>query len=126
MHYYSTNRISPKVNFKEATIKGRPADKGLYFPEEIVTLPEDFIANITQYTAEEIAYELIYPYVRGFIPASELARILMGTLNFKIPLTRVSKNIASLELFHGPTLTFKDVGARFMGFCLEHFVKEMD
>jgi len=126
MQYYSTNFKSLKVDFKEAAIKGRPADKGLYFPEEIPTLPEDFIANINQYSSEEIAFEVIYPYVKGIIPASELVRILMGTVNFKVPLVKVSKDISSLELFHGPTLTFKDFGARFMGYCLEYFVKNQD
>jgi threonine synthase len=126
MQYYSTNNKSIKVDFKEAVIKGRPADKGLYFPAEIPALPEDFISNINQYSSEEIAFEVISPYVKGIIPASELVRIIMGTINFKIPLIKVSRDISSLELFHGPTLTFKDIGARFMSFCMEYFMKERE
>jgi len=126
MQYYSTNHASQKANFKEAALQGQPADKGLYLPAEIPMLPEDFINNIIQYSSEEIAYEIIYPYVKNIIPASELVSIIMKTINFKIPLVKVSKDISSLELFHGPTLTFKDIGARFMAFCLEYFVKEMD
>ncbi|HSY61307.1 MAG TPA: threonine synthase [Cytophaga sp.] len=126
MQYYSTNRIAPVADFREATIKGKPGDNGLYFPEEIPQLPDGFIDNLHEYSPEEIAYEVIYPYVKGTIPSSELVRILMGTMNFRVPLSRVSKDISSLELFHGPTLTFKDVGARFMGFCLEYFVKDRD
>jgi threonine synthase len=126
MQYYSTNKISPNVNFKDAVIKGRPADKGLYFPEEVPLLPLDFINSLDQYSTEEIAYEILFPYVKGIIPASEFIRMLMATFNFKIPLIKVSKDISSLELFHGPTLTFKDIGARFMSYCMEYFIKERD
>src|ERR1700739_3890576 len=102
MQYYSTNRIAPAADFKVATIKGKPADNGLYFPEVIPQLPEGFIDNIHEYSPEEIAYEVIYPYVKGIIPSSELVRILMGTMDFRIPLSKVSKDIAALELYHGP------------------------
>ena len=121
--FYSTNHTSPKVNFKEATIKGQAPDKGLYFPENIPSLPKDFIANINKYSKEEIAYTVIRPYIDDIIPKNELERIVAETINFDFPLVEVEENIFSLELFHGPTLAFKDVGARFMSRCLGYFLK---
>ena len=124
MFYYSLNKLSPKADFKEATIKGLAPDKGLYYPEEVPQLPEDFIKNINNYSKEEIAYQVIKPYVGDTIPENELRRIVSETVNFDFPLAPVSENISSLELFHGPTLAFKDVGARFMSRCLGYFVKD--
>ncbi|UAY53021.1 threonine synthase [Ferruginibacter albus] len=124
MQYYSTNGQSPKVSFKEATIKGQAPDKGLYFPEQIPVLSKEFIENIEQYSNEEIAYKVIQPYVADAIPEDELRRIVSETINFDIPLVKVTDDIYSLELFHGPTLAFKDVGARFMSRCLGYFVKD--
>ena len=126
MHYYSLNHISPKLSFKEATIKGQAPDKGLYFPESIPVLPKDFFANISQYSKEEIAFKVIQPYVTDEIPEAELRRIVAETVNFDFPLVKINDQISSLELFHGPTLAFKDVGARFMSRCLGHFVKNND
>jgi threonine synthase len=123
MLYYSTNNRSPKVNFKEATIKGMAPDKGLYFPEIIPSLEKIFIANINQYSKEEIAFKVIYPFIGDVIPKNELERIVAETINFEFPLVQVDENIFSLELFHGPTLAFKDVGARFMSRCLGYFVQ---
>jgi threonine synthase len=123
MLYYSTNNKSPKVNFKEATIKGQAPDKGLYFPETIPLLEKNFLENINEYSKEEIALKVIRPYVGDVIPEDELQRIVSETVSFDFPLVKVSKNIFSLELFHGPTLAFKDVGARFMSRCLGYFVK---
>lgn len=123
MLYYSTNHTSPQVNFKEATIKGQAPDKGLYFPENIPVLPKDLIENINSYSKEEIAYSVIQPYIGDVIHKKELERIVSETINFEFPLIKVSENIFSLELFHGPTLAFKDVGARFMSRCLGYFVK---
>jgi threonine synthase len=124
MRYYSLNKQSPDVDFKEATIKGQAPDKGLYFPEYIPYIEQFFFDNIEQYTNEEIALRLIKPYVAGTIPDSELERIVQETLNFSIPLVPVQQDIYSLELFHGPTLAFKDVGARFMSRCLGYFARE--
>ncbi len=124
MLYYSTNHISPKVNFKEATIKGLAPDKGLYFPEYIPQLPKNFIKNIEQRSKEEIALTIIQPYIGDLIPKNELEKIVAETINFDFPLVSVEKDIYSLELFHGPTLAFKDVGARFMSRCLGYFVKD--
>ena len=123
MLYYSTNHTSQKADFKEATIRGQAPDKGLYFPEKIPQLSENFISNIEQYSKEEIAYTVIQPYVVDVIPKNELERIVSETINFDFPLVKVEENIFSLELFHGPTLAFKDVGARFMSRCLGYFVK---
>ncbi|MDQ6845081.1 MAG: threonine synthase [Bacteroidota bacterium] len=123
MLYHSTNDKFPKVNFKEATIKGLAPDKGLYFPEEIPSIDKKFISNIDQYSKEEIAFKVIKPYTGDVIPDEELKRIVAETINFDFPLVAVTDRIFSLELFHGPTLAFKDVGARFMSRCLGYFVK---
>lgn len=124
MLYYSLNNESPKANFKEATIKGQAPDKGLYFPESIPVLPEDFFEHIEQYSKEEIAFKVIQPYVGDEIPENELKKIISETVAFDFPLAKISDTIFSLELFHGPTLAFKDVGARFMSRCLGYFVKD--
>jgi threonine synthase len=125
MLYYSTNKKSEKVSFKEATIKGQPPDKGLYFPERIPQLPLDFIKNIDLYSEEEIAYRTIHPFVGETIPDEVLHKIVSETINFEFPLVRINESIYSLELFHGPTLAFKDVGARFMSRCLGYFVQDI-
>lgn len=121
MNYYSLNHQSPKVSFAEAALRGQAPDKGLYFPESIPTLPADFIKNIKQYSKEEIGFKVMKPYVGNSIPEDMLQDIVNQTINFDFPLVQVSDNIASLELFHGPTLAFKDVGARFMSRCLGYF-----
>jgi len=126
MKYYSTNHTSPVVSFREATIKGQAPDKGLYFPERIPAIPEEMIKNINRFSNEDIAYRVIAPYVGEAIPETELQRIVSETVNFDIPLVTVTDNIAALELYHGPTLAFKDTGARFMSRCLGYFVKGGD
>ena len=124
MQYFSTNKISTVVNFKQATINGQAPDKGLYFPEKIPQLNPDLIKNIKQYSNEAIAYEVIKPFVADTIPQAVLKNIVEETVNFPIPLVPITENIFSLELFHGPTLAFKDIGARFMSRCLGFFVKD--
>jgi threonine synthase len=124
MKYYSLNKQSPAVDFKEATIRGQAPDKGLYFPETIVPLSRSLLGGIAQYSNEEIAFEMIKPYVGETIPGTELLKIVAETIDFPIPLVPVSGNIYSLELFHGPTMAFKDVGARFMSRCLSFFAKD--
>ncbi len=126
MKYYSTNHQSPIVDFREATINGQAPDKGLYFPERVPALPAALISNIGSYSKEEIAYEVIAPYAGDSIPKNELHRIVQETVNFDIPLVPVSDEISALELYHGPTLAFKDIGARFMSRCLGYFVKGGD
>ena len=123
MYYYSTNNNSLKVNFREATLKGQAPDKGLYFPERIPVFPDGFIQNIENSTREQIAWQVIRPYVGDTIPDDELKRIISETISFDIPLVMLNEQMYSLELFHGPTLAFKDVGARFMSRCLGYFVK---
>ncbi len=122
MQYFSTNHQSPEVDFKQATINGQAPDKGLYFPESIPAVSKELIKNITQYSNEEIAFQVIKPYVGDTIPEEVLRRIVNETVNFEIPLVKVTDRISSLELYHGPTLAFKDVGARFMSRCLGYFV----
>ncbi len=123
MHYYSLNKTAPVATFKEATIKGLAPDKGLYFPETIPKHDVGFYTGIEHYSNEEIAFKIIQPYVSDEIPSTELKRIVAETINFEIPLKKINEEIFSLELFHGPTLAFKDVGARFMSRCLGYFVK---
>ncbi len=123
MLYFSTNNNASKADFKEATIKGQAPDKGLYFPETIPVHDKNFFVNINQYSKEEIAYKVIHPYVGDTIPKPELEQIVGETVSFDFPLVQVENNIFSLELFHGPTLAFKDVGARFMSRCLGYFIK---
>jgi threonine synthase len=124
LKYYSTNRQSPIVDFKEATINGQAPDKGLYFPELIPQVEKALIDGIGNLSNEEIAFRVIKPYVGGTIPEEKLFRIVTETINFSIPLVKVNDKISSLELFHGPTMAFKDIGARFMSRCLGHFVKD--
>jgi threonine synthase len=126
MNYYSLNKQSPVVNFKDATINGQAPDKGLYFPERIPQVSRELINDINHFSNEEIAFRVISPYVGDTIPEKDLQRIAAETVNFDIPLVPVTNNIAALELFHGPTLAFKDIGARFMSRCLGHFVKGGD
>ena len=126
MIYYSLNKNAPVVDFKEATIRGLAPDKGLYFPEEIPKLDQEFIHRIENYSDKEIAFRVIEPYVGNVIPGNELDKIVEETINFEIPLVQVTDKIFSLELFHGPTMAFKDIGARFMSRCLSFFVKDND
>ena len=123
MKYYSTNKESPLASFKEATIKGQAPDKGLYFPEVIPQVDKGLIDDIEKVSNEEIAFRVIKPYVADEIKDDDLFKIVSETINFPIPLVKVNDNIFSLELFHGPTLAFKDVGARFMSRCLGYFLK---
>lgn len=121
MKYYSLHHKSPKVSFEEAVVNGLAPDKGLYFPEDIKPLPKEFIENIDNYSNEEIAYKAIEQFVGDEIPKEVLEGIIKETINFDFPVVSVKENIGSLELFHGPTMAFKDVGARFMARCLGYF-----
>lgn len=121
MNYHSLNNNAAVVNFEQATIKGQAPDKGLYFPEKIQQLPNDFILNLKKYSKEEIGFVVMQPFVGNCLPKTELQRIVDETINFEFPLVKINDEIYSLELFHGPTLAFKDVGARFMSRCLGYF-----
>lgn len=123
MNYFSLTNKAPKVSFKEAVIRGLAPDKGLYFPETITPLPKDFIKNIANYSNVDIAYEVIKQFVGNEIPELTLKEIISDTLCFDFPIVDIEKEIKTLELFHGPTMAFKDVGARFMARCLGYFNK---
>ena len=121
MNYYSLHHTSPNTTFKKAVVQGLAKDRGVYFPEKITPLSKKFIENITDYTNHEIAYEVIKQFVGNEIPTEKLKEIIAATVSFDFPLVKIDDNIASLELFHGPTMAFKDVGAKFMAQCLEYF-----
>ncbi len=124
MKFYSLYKQSPVVDFKEATIKGLAPDKGLYFPEYIPRFNREMLNNIEQVDHAAIAYEVIREYAADVIPADDLKTIAKESIDFNIPLVQLNDSVSSLELFHGPTLAFKDVGARFMSRCLGYFAKE--
>ena len=126
MNFYSLNKKAPNVSFKDAVIKGLAPDKGLYFPESITPLEKDFFNHIEYFTNNEIAYEVIKQFVADEIPEKELKEIIDETLSFDFPVVKIDKNSSTLELFHGPTMAFKDVGARFMARCFGYFNKEQN
>ena len=122
MKYYSTNKINREVTLKEAVIKGLAADNGLFMPERINKFEPSFFENIHNLSFQEIAFEVALKFFGDDIEASTLKTIVYDTLQFDCPLVKVTNNIYSLELFHGPTLAFKDIGARFMARLLSHFM----
>lgn len=124
MQYFSTNRSTPKADFRTATLKGQPDDNGLYFPETIPQLSADFLNSFHEMPNEQIAYQTIKPYIGDTIDEETLLNICKETVDFSFPLVEISDRVSTLELFHGPTLAFKDVGARFMSRCLRHFSQE--
>lgn len=126
MQYFSTNRRSPEATFREAVLRGQPDDKGLYFPSSIPKLSDGFVERLAGMSNADIAFEVIRPYVGGTIPDERLHEICAETVNFDFPLVSINDRISALELFHGPTLAFKDVGARFMSRCLRQFSTERD
>ena len=124
MIYYSLNNKNHRVSFQESVIKGLAPDKGLYFPATISSLPESFFSKIASLSNTEIAFEVIKQFIGNEIPETELKQIIEETLCFEFPCVEVEKDIYSLELYHGPTMAFKDVGARFMSRCLAYFNKD--
>lgn len=124
MHYYSTNKNAPAVSLEEAVIKGLAPDKGLYMPQTIQRLPDAFFHNIAEMSLQEIAFVVASAFFGQDIEAKRLQEIVNDTLSFDIPLVKVTDSIYSLELFHGPTAAFKDVGARFMARLLEYFIEK--
>ncbi|MFB9862684.1 threonine synthase [Rufibacter immobilis] len=121
MKYYSTNGSSPEMSFREAVIKGLPQDQGLFFPKEIPTLPADFFDRLPSLSLPQTAVEVLQPYVSPDLSPEALRQICEEVFTFQIPLVEVEKDMYALELFHGPTCAFKDVGARFMSRCLQAF-----
>ncbi len=124
MKYYSTNGKAEKATLKEAVVKGLASDKGLFMPEAIKPLPQSFFDEIQNLSFQEIAYRVADAFFGEDIPADDLKKIVYDTLSFDVPAVPVTDNIYSLELFHGPTLAFKDVGARFMARLLQYFIKQ--
>ena len=122
MKYYSTNHKAPYATLAEAVKKGLAPDKGLYMPENIKRLPESFFSEIAGMDFHEIAVTVANAFFGEDIPANDLKKIVCDTLNFDTPAVNVHDNIWSLELFHGPTLAFKDVGGRFMARMLSYFI----
>lgn len=124
MKYYSTNGQAPIATLEKAVVKGLAEDKGLYMPERIKPLPKEFFDNIENLSFQEIAYKVADAFFGEDVPAEDLKRIVYDTLAFDCPCVKVTDTIYSLELFHGPTLAFKDVGARFMARLLQYFLKK--
>ena len=122
MKYYSTNKISQEVSLGMAVVQGLASDRGLFMPERIDQLPKSFFEEIGAMTFQEISFEVAKKFFGEDIPESKLKQIVFDTLNFDTPLVHVNDNIYSLELFHGPTAAFKDVGARFMARLLSYFL----
>ena len=124
MRYYSTNKQAPDATLEEAVVKGLASDKGLFMPYEIKTLPLSFYEDIDRMSFQEMAYRVADAFFGEDVPAGVLKQIVYDTLSFDVPAVQVKDNIYSLELFHGPTLAFKDVGARFMARLLGYFIRK--
>ncbi len=124
MKYYSTNKQASIATLENAVVKGLAEDRGLYMPERIKKLPNDFFRNIDKLSFQEIAYTVADAFFGEDVDAESLKKIVYDTLSFDCPIVKVEENIYSLELFHGPTLAFKDVGARFMARLLQYFIKK--
>lgn len=126
MKYYSTNKNTPEVTLQEAVVKGLAADNGLFMPERIEKFDPEFFVKIDQLSFQEIAYEVALRFFGEDVDNEHLKEIVYDTLQFDCPVVKVTDSIYSLELFHGPTLAFKDVGARFMARLLNYFLEEKD
>lgn len=124
MKYYSTNHQAPEASLQEAVVKGLASDKGLYMPEVIKPLSQSFFDHIENLSFQEIAYQVADAFFGEDVPADTLKQIVYDTLSFDAPAVKVKENIYSLELFHGPTLAFKDVGGRFMARLLGYFIRK--
>jgi threonine synthase len=126
MHFYSLNNKNHRTSFKNAVVAGIAPDKGLYFPEEIRPLPDSFFQEIEKFSNHMIAEKAIQQFVEDDIPETKLREIIKHTLDFDFPLIEIENGIFTLELFHGPTMAFKDVGARFMANCLGYISEGKD
>lgn len=124
MNYFSLNNNAPIATFETAVRKGLAPDKGLYFPEHIEPLEASFLDSIENYSDAEIAFQSIKQFICPEIPEYDLKQIISETLSFDFPVLEIEEGISTLELFHGPTMAFKDVGARFMARCLGYFNKD--
>ncbi len=126
MKFYSTNKKTVPVSFETAVIKGIAEDGGLYLPGSFPVLKDDFFSNIEQFSFNEIALEVLNPFLKDEIGEDDLKKIIERAFNFTTPLVELSDDLHVLELFHGPTLAFKDFGARFMAQVLSYFLKGSD
>ena len=124
MKYYSTNGKAPIADLHKAVVKGLAEDRGLYMPERINKLPQAFFDNIEKMSFQEIAYTVASAFFGEDVDPDALHDIVYDTLSFDCPVVNVKENIYTLELFHGPTLAFKDVGARFMARLLQYFIRQ--
>ena len=126
MHYFSTNGRSSAATFEQAVLAGQPDDRGLYFPSQIPNFDAAALNELLKRPNAEIAFEVMRPYVGGEIADDDLELICSDAFDFSFPLKPVNDRIYALELFHGPTLAFKDVGARFMSRCLQYLSRNND
>ena len=124
MKFYSTNNPSIKVDLEQAVTQGLAPDNGLYMPESIPVLPKEFFDTLEQKSFQEMAFTVAKNIIGDDIPESELKRIVEHTIQFDAPIVKVEEDVFALELFHGPTLAFKDFGARFMSQLLGYFAKQ--
>ncbi|MHA1483519.1 MAG: threonine synthase, partial [Candidatus Heimdallarchaeaceae archaeon] len=124
MNFINTKDFSEKVSFKEATLNGLARNKGLYVPEIIPVMPNSFFESIEKLDDLELSFQVMFPYVKDSLTGGALRQILKETLSFPIPVVGLTENVYALELFHGPTQAFKDVGARFMSRCLSQFTSQ--
>jgi len=124
MKYYSTNKKVSGVSLQDAVVKGLAEDKGLFMPDSVKALPQSFFDTIETLSFQEIAYTVADAFFGEDVEAEALKRIVYETLNFNVPVVHVNDNIYSLELYHGPTLAFKDVGGRFMSRLLGYFIEK--
>ena len=124
MKYYSTNGKAPLASLEKAVVQGLAEDRGLYMPERIVPLSPEFLTHLGDYSFQDIACRVADCFFGEDVPQDQLHALVRDTLSFDVPLVEVAPNIYSLELFHGPTLAFKDVGARFMARLLGHFIRQ--
>ncbi len=126
MQLYSTNNKNLKVSLKDAVMQSLAPDKGLYMPEVIPVLPSGFIADLDAFTFQEIAYEVSHALIGDYISSVDLRRIIDEAINFDAPVTMLNDQIGALELWHGPSLAFKDFGARFMAALMSYFIQGED
>ncbi len=124
MNYYSTNHQAPVADLRKAVVKGLAEDRGLYMPEEIHHLPKAFFDDFSKMRFQDIAYNVASAFFGEDVDLDGLQNLVYDTLSFDCPIVKVKENIYSLELFHGPTLAFKDVGARFMARLLQYYIRE--
>src|SRR6201996_3390535 len=126
MKFYSTNNVNHQVSFKEAVFNSMPQDRGLYMPASIPHLDDKFINNLDEYSLPEIAFHVAKNLLGDDIPADDLQTIIHDAINFYAPVVELEENVYVLKLFHGPSLAFKDFGARFMSRVMSYFLKDSE